>query len=144
MRGSGDRGIPLSGAARARWVRGSLTGATLLYVGLLVVAPLLGILVAAVKPGLSGWSTTFGQYDVRHAYLITAVITLETVVTTTVLGIVVALVLARDRFPGQRLLSAVVGLPLAVSPVVVGLSAVILFGRGGWFESWFSARGIQI
>jgi sulfate transport system permease protein len=40
--------------------------------------------------------------------------------------------------------SALVNLPLAVSPVVVGLAAVLLFGRGGWFESWFTARGIQI
>jgi sulfate transport system permease protein len=54
------------------------------------------------------------------------------------------MVLARDRFPGRRLMSAVVDLPLAVSPVVVGLAAVLLFGTGGWFEPWFSARGIQI
>jgi sulfate transport system permease protein len=56
----------------------------------------------------------------------------------------VALVLARDRFPGKRFVSALVDLPLAVSPVVVGLAAVLLFGNGGWFEPWFSARGIQI
>jgi sulfate transport system permease protein len=61
-----------------------------------------------------------------------------------VLGVVVALVLARDRFPGKRFVSALVDLPLAVSPVVVGLAAVLLFGNGGWFEPWFSARGIQI
>src|SRR5205823_5358006 len=66
------------------------------------------------------------------------------VVVTTVLGVVVALVLARDRFPGKRLLSAVVDLPLGVSPVIVGLMAVLLFGRGGWFEPFFAARGIQI
>jgi len=67
-----------------------------------------------------------------------------TVVVTTFFGVVVALVLARDRFPGKRLVSALVDLPLAVSPVVVGLMAVLLFGRGGWFEPFFASRGIQI
>ena len=41
-------------------------------------------------------------------------------------------------------MDAMVDLPLAVSPITVGLMAVLLFGRGGWFESWFAARGIQI
>jgi sulfate/thiosulfate transport system permease protein len=56
----------------------------------------------------------------------------------------VALVLARDRFPGKALMSALVNLPLAISPVIVGLMAVLLFGRGGWFQPFFDARGIQI
>jgi sulfate transport system permease protein len=93
---------------------------------------------------LSGWTETLSQPDVRHALALTAVITFETVLVTSVLGVVVALVLARDRFPGKRFVSALVDLPLAVSPVVVGLAAVLLFGNGGWFEPWFSARGIQI
>lgn len=55
-----------------------------------------------------------------------------------------SIVLVRHRFPGRRLLNAFVDLPLAVSPVTVGLMAVLLFGRGGWFEPFFSSRGIQI
>jgi sulfate transport system permease protein len=61
-----------------------------------------------------------------------------------VFGVIVALVLARDSFPGKRLVSAIVDLPLAVSPVIVGLMAVLLFGRGGWFEPFFAERGIQV
>jgi sulfate transport system permease protein len=66
------------------------------------------------------------------------------VVVTGVLGIVVALVLARDRFAGKAVVSALVNLPLAVSPVIVGLMAVLLFGTAGWFEPFFAAQGIQI
>jgi sulfate transport system permease protein len=87
---------------------------------------------------------TIGQPDVRHAYVLTGVITLITVIVTGVLGVVTALVIVRDRFPGKRLVSAIVDLPLAVSPVIVGLMAVVLFGRSGWFEGFFAARGIQI
>jgi sulfate transport system permease protein len=134
----------LSGSTRRRLVHGGFTAIAILYVGVLVVAPLIGIAWAALRGGLSTWTSTLAQPDVVHAYLITGIITAITFVVTTVLGVVVALVITRDRFPGRSLLSAFVDLPLAVSPVIVGVMAVLLFGRGGWFEPWFSARGIQI
>jgi sulfate/thiosulfate transport system permease protein len=133
-----------SETTRRRLVHGGLTAVTVLYIGLLIVAPLVGIAVAALKPGWNGWTQLLSQPDVRHALVLTGVITLETVLVTSVLGVVVALVLARDRFPGKRFVSAIVDLPLAVSPVVVGLAAVLLFGTGGWFADWFNARGIQV
>jgi sulfate transport system permease protein len=134
----------LSGSTRRRLVHGGFTAIAILYVGVLVVAPLIGIAWAALRSGLSTWTSTLSQPDVVHAYVITGIITAITFVVTTVLGVVVALVITRDRFPGRSLLSAFVDLPLAVSPVIVGVMAVLLFGRGGWFEPWFSARGIQI
>jgi sulfate/thiosulfate transport system permease protein len=129
---------------KRRLIHGSLTGVALLYAGILLVAPLIGILLAALKPGWHVWVETFKQPDVRHAFYLTGVITLITVIVTSILGVVVALVLSRDRFPGRSIVSAFVDLPLAVSPVIVGLAAVLLFGTGGWFEPWFTAHGIQI
>jgi sulfate transport system permease protein len=131
-------------ARRGRIVRGLMLAAALLYVGILLVAPLGGIAYSALKSGWGPIASTLGQQDVQHAFYLTFVIMLITVTVTSVLGVVVALVLARDHFPGKRLLSAAVDLPLAISPVIVGLMAVLLFGRGGWFESFFAARGIQI
>jgi sulfate transport system permease protein len=134
----------LSGSTRRLLVHGGFTAIAILYVGVLVVAPLIGIAWAALRSGLSTWTDTLSQPDVVHAYVLTGIITAITVVVSTVLGVVVALVVARDRFPGRSLVSAFVDLPLAVSPVIVGVMAVLLFGRGGWFEPWFTARGIQI
>jgi sulfate transport system permease protein len=131
-------------ARRGRLVRGLMLAVALLYVAILLLAPLGGIAYSALKPGLGAFLRTFTESDVLHAFYLTFVIMVITVVVTTVLGVVVALVLVRDRFPGRRLLSAMVDLPLAVSPVIVGLMAVLLFGRGGWFEGFFAARGIQI
>jgi sulfate/thiosulfate transport system permease protein len=134
----------LAGSARRRLVHGGFTAIALVYVGALVIAPLVGIAFAAFK---GGWSTivdTLHQPDVLHAYYLTGVITLITVLVTTVLGVMVALVITRDRFPGRGLVSALVDLPIAVSPVIVGLMVVLLFGRSGWFEPWFTAHGIQI
>jgi sulfate/thiosulfate transport system permease protein len=134
----------LSGSTRRLLVHGGFTAIAILYVGVLVVAPLIGIAWAALRSGLSTWTGTLSQPDVVHAYVLTGIITAITIVVSTVFGVVVALVVARDRFPGRSLVSAFVDLPLAVSPVIVGVMAVLLFGRGGWFEPWFAARGIQI
>jgi sulfate/thiosulfate transport system permease protein len=134
----------LAGSARRRLVHGGFTAIALVYVGALVIAPLVGIAFAAFKGGWSVIVETLRQPDVLHAYYLTGVITLITVIVTTVFGVIVALVITRDRFPGRALMSALVDLPIAVSPVIVGLMAVLLFGTGGWFEPWFSAHGIRI
>ena len=131
-------------ARRGRFVRGVMLAVALLYVGVLLLAPLAGIVFYAVRAGLDLIRGTFQQPDVQHAFSLTFVIMVVTVIVTTFFGVVVALVLARDEFPGKRFVSALVNLPLAVSPVVVGLMAVLLFGRGGWFEPFFAARRIKI
>ena len=131
-------------ARGGRRLRGLMLGAALLYIVFLLIAPLAGIFLSALKGGMGSFFETFTQPDVLHAFWLTFIIMVITVVVTTVFGLVVALVLARDRFPGKWLMSAVVDLPLGVSPVIVGLMAVLLFGRGGWFESFFAAQGIQI
>ena len=145
---TGNRATPTrrrsAHARRARLVRALLVALALAYVLVLVLLPLAGITYYALKSGLGTIGETFSQPDVLHAFYLTAVIMVVAVVVTSTFGIIVALVLARDRFPGKLLVSALVTLPLAVSPVIVGLMAVLLFGRGGWFEPFFAAQGIQI
>jgi sulfate/thiosulfate transport system permease protein len=131
-------------ARRGRAVRGVMLGVALLYVVMLLIAPLAGIVWYAVRTGLGTILETLRLPDIQHAFSLTFLIMIVTLVVTTLFGIVVALVLARDDFPGKHFVSALVNLPLAVSPVVVGLMAVLLFGRGGWFEPFFAARGIKI
>jgi sulfate transport system permease protein len=145
MSKAGELRVPvLPSGTRRRLVHGGFIATALLYVGVLVIAPLIGIAWAALSAGWSTIVTTLKQPDVLHAFYLTGVITIITVIVTSILGVVVALVIARDRFPGRALMSALVDLPLAVSPVIVGLMAVVLFGLGGWFEPWFTSRGIQI
>jgi sulfate transport system permease protein len=114
------------------------------YVGILVLAPLGGIVWATARAGWSNVTTTLSQPDVQHSYWLTGIITVITVVVTTVFGVLTSWVLARHHFRGRGLLNALVDLPMAVSPVIVGLMCVLLFGRGGWFEPFFASRGIQV
>jgi sulfate transport system permease protein len=70
----------------------------------------------------------------RHAFWLTILITAIAVPANTIFGVVCAIAIVRHRFPGAGLVNAIVDLPLALSPVVVGLSLLLLYGRGGWIE----------
>jgi len=131
-------------ARRGRIVRRVMIVAGMLYVAVLLLAPLGGIVWSALKSGFGAVTQTLTSSDALHALFLSGLIMLITVAVTGLFGLVVALVLARDHFPGKRIMSALVDLPLGVSPVIVGLMAVLLFGTGGWFTSFFQARGIQI
>ena len=144
MSAAAERTPVLTAPVRRRLVHGGLIAVAVLYVGALVLAPLIGIAWATVSAGLDAWKETFKDPTAVHSYYLTGIITIITVGVTTFFGVVVAMVLARDRFPGKGIVSAVVDLPFAVSPIIVGLMAVLLFGRGGWFEPWFAAHGIQV
>jgi sulfate transport system permease protein len=69
----------------------------------------------------------------QHAFYLTVLITLIAVPLNAVFGVLTALLLARGSFPGKRLLNAFVDLPFAVSPVIVGLALILVWGRNGWF-----------
>jgi sulfate transport system permease protein len=62
----------------------------------------------------------------------------------TVFGVITAIVLVRQRFPGKALMNAAIDLPFAVSPVVIGLALVLVYGNTGWFGTWLTEHGIQV
>jgi sulfate transport system permease protein len=81
--------------------------------------------------------------EAKHAFWLTLLIAAIAVPANTVFGVALAIALVRHRFPGRGLVNAIVDLPLALSPVVVGLSLYLLYGSGGWFDG-LAERGIQI
>src|SRR6188508_2159749 len=81
--------------------------------------------------------------EALHALWLTLLIAAIAVPLNTLFGVVLAIALVRHRFPGRGLLNAVVDLPLALSPVVVGLSLYLLYGRGGWLGG-LAEHGIKV
>jgi sulfate/thiosulfate transport system permease protein len=124
--------------------RRAIIAACLVWVGLLLLVPLVVIVITTFKPGVHIVGETLTAPDVVHALELTAVITVTTVLVTGLFGVIVAWVLVRQRFWGRSLMNATVDLPFALSPVTVGLAALVLFGPGGWLEPFFASRGIQI
>jgi sulfate transport system permease protein len=114
------------------------------YLALVLLAPLAMVFRRAFDQGASHFWSTLSDPNTVHAFRITLEIAAIAVPLNTVFGIVCALAIVRQRFPGAGVVNALVDLPMALSPVVVGLSLFLLYGRTGWFGSWFSEHGVQI
>jgi sulfate transport system permease protein len=127
----------------SRW-RLPLRVVALGYIFLLIVLPVGSVFYRAFLHGISGFWDAVTTPDALHALWLTLFVALIAVTMDTIFGVGVALILARHRFRGAALLDAFVDLPLAVSPVIVGLSLILVYGKTGWFGNWLAARGIQV
>jgi sulfate transport system permease protein len=104
------------------------------YLALLVVLPVGMVFYRAFEHGLARAWDAVTYPPAQHAFYLTVVIALIAVPLNAIFGVLTALLLARGRFPGKRLLDAFVDLPFAVSPVIVGLALILVWGRNGWFH----------
>jgi sulfate/thiosulfate transport system permease protein len=117
------------------------------YLGLLVVAPVAMVFYRAFEHGIGAAWDAVTTPPAQHAFYLTIVVTLIAVPLNAIFGVLTALLLARREFPGKRLLNAFVDLPFAVSPVIVGLALILVWGRNGWFHATgiiFATPGIVL
>ena len=126
---------------RARY---GLRFAALGYLLLLLVLPVGLVFFRTFEHGLGPFWTAVTDPDFLHALWLTILIALIAVPLNTIFGVACALVLVRQRFRGKAVLNALVDLPFALSPVVVGLALFLVYARTGWFGPWLDAHGIQI
>jgi sulfate transport system permease protein len=130
------------GRRRSKW---ALRLLAISYVGVLVLLPLIVVAWRTVEQGASTFVDSITSAEAIHAYQLTAVVAGSAVLINTVFGVGVALLLARYRFPGRRLLNVLIDVPVSVSPIVVGLALVLVFGwRTGWFGPSFRDIGFQV
>lgn len=126
-------------------VRVLLRTVTLGYVAVLVAVPTALVFRNAFADGIGGFFHALGDAGVQHAFRLTMTITVLAVLINLVFGVAVSLLLVRYDFAGKRLFSALLDLPLSVSPVVVGLSLVLVYnGRDGWLGPTLESWGLQI
>ena len=131
-------------AGRARAAKLTVRGIVLLYLALLLVLPVVMVFVRAFEGGIQPVIQALGRPAFQSAFWLTLQITLITVPVCTVLGVITALAIARRRFPGRSLLNALVDLPFALSPVVIGLSLFLVYGTNGAIGGWLADHGISI
>ena len=114
------------------------------YLTVILVGPLAMVFWRTFEDGFAPAWDALTTPETIHAFKLTLIITAIAVPVNTVFGIVCAIAIVRRKFPGKWLLNAFIDLPLALSPVVVGLSLFLLYGRDGWFGSWLSDHGIDV
>jgi sulfate transport system permease protein len=116
----------------------------LLYLAVILVGPLAIVFWRTFEDGFAPAWDALTAPETIHAFKLTLIITAIAVPVNTVFGIVCALAIVRKRFRGKGLLNAFIDLPLALSPVVVGLALFLLYGENGWFGGWLNEHGIQV
>ncbi len=122
----------------------ALRVAALGYLGLIVVAPVALIVVRTFAHGLAPVVEALTTPEAVHAVQLSLLVTAIAVPINTVFGVVCAFVLVRYRPPGRGLIAAALDLPFAVSPVVLGLALVALYGAQGWFGPWLAGHDVQV
>jgi sulfate transport system permease protein len=131
----------VNNAVAGRW---SLRVLGLGYVALLLVAPLILIFYKTFEDGIAPPLDAITSPDGLHALKLTLITVAIAVPLNTIFGVLCALLLVRHRFKGNSLIDAVINLPFAISPVVIGLSLFLLYGKNGWLEPGLAEAGIKV
>ncbi len=131
-------------AAGRRLPRLALRSAALGYLAMVLVLPVGAIVWRTFAAGAAPVWHAVTTPDALHALWLTILVAAIAVPLNTLFGLACAVLLVRHRFPGRKLLDAVVDLPFAVSPAVIGLALVLVYGERGWLGGWLAGRGVQI
>jgi sulfate transport system permease protein len=147
---SADASAITPGPARAARGKSKLTkyglrGVALGYLFALLLVPVILIFGKAFEDGIAHAWESVTTPEALHAFWLTILIAAIAVPLNTVFGIACALVLVRQNFRGKAILNGLIDLPFAVSPVVIGLSLVLVYGSvDGWFGPWLAEQGIRV
>ncbi|WP_420125254.1 sulfate ABC transporter permease subunit [Longimicrobium sp.] len=138
----------LAAAARRRrsipWGRGLLIAAVLAYLAIVLILPLAALVTRALAEGPADLARALTSPGALAGLWHSVIVVALALLFNGTLGVAGAIVLVRHRFWGRRVLDLLVDLPLAVSPVMVGLAFLLVFGRGGWLRPATDALGMQV
>ena len=126
------------------WVRYSLTIVAIVFLTLMVVAPVASVFAEALSAGFGKYFRNLVAPDTSDAIFVSLLVAPCAVALNVVFGVAAAWAVSRFRFPGRTALLTVIDLPYSISPVVAGLLFVLLFGMQGYFGPWLREHGIAI
>jgi sulfate transport system permease protein len=114
------------------------------YLAILLLVPVGVVFWRTFEKGFGPVVESITTPAALHAFWLTLQVTLIAVPLNAIFGVLAATALVRGRFRGKAILDAIIDIPFAVSPVVVGLALILVFGRTGWFGEWLGEQGIQV
>ncbi|HZR96538.1 MAG TPA: sulfate ABC transporter permease subunit [Gaiellaceae bacterium] len=114
------------------------------YLAVILIAPVVLIFWRAFEHGLGTFWSAVSNPTATSALLLTLKVAVVAVPLNTLFGVLCAIAIVRHRLPGMGLVNALVDLPMALSPVVVGLALYLLYANDGWFGPWLNAHGLRI
>jgi sulfate transport system permease protein len=126
------------------FVRWALTALALLFLGLFLVLPLVTVFVEAFANGAAAYLAAIREPEAIAALRLTLLAASIAVPANLVFGLCAGWAIAKFDFPGKNLLTTLIDLPFAVSPVISGMVFVLLFGRQGFLGPWIAEHGFKV
>jgi sulfate transport system permease protein len=126
------------------WVRWVLIAVALLFLGLFLVVPLVAVFAQAFSKGVGFYFHTLADPRTVSAIKLTFITAGISVPMNCIFGVAAAWAIAKFDFPGKNILTTLIDLPFAVSPVIAGMIYVLVFGAQGWFGPWLIDHNIRI
>jgi sulfate/thiosulfate transport system permease protein len=122
----------------------ALRTAALGYLGVLLLLPVGMVFYRAFEHGLGKFFDALTTPGAQHAIGLTLLVVAIAVPVNTVFGIITALALERRQFRGKAVIERIIDLPFVISPIVVGLALVLVYGEQGWAGSTLVQNGIRV
>ena len=126
------------------WVKWSILILSLAFFGLFLLLPLVSVFTEALRKGFAVYLQAITQPDTVSAMRLTLLAAAIAIPLNVVFGVAAAWAIAKFEFRGKQLLTTLIDLPFSVSPVVVGLMYVLVFGVNGWFGPWLVAHDLKV
>ena len=127
-----------------RLVRWTIIGVVLVFLTLFLAVPLATVFASAFSKGIAPYFAAIREPDAMSALWLTLTAAAIAVPCNLVFGLAAGWTIAKFTFPGKSLLTTLIDLPFAVSPIISGMLFILLFGRSGVFGPWFLDHGIRI
>lgn len=127
-----------------RIVKWALITVALLFLGFLLILPLVSVFVEAFRKGWEVYAASLIESDASAAIRLTLLVAVIAVPLNLLFGLAAAWAITKFQFKGKNLLITLIDLPFAVSPVISGLIFVLLFGAKGWFGPWLQENDLKI
>ena len=124
--------------------RVALRTAALGYLALLLVLPVGLIFYRAFGDGVDHVIESLTTPEAMHAFWLTLIMVGVAVPLNTLFGVLAAIVIVRQDFRGKQLLNAAIDMPFAVSPIVIGLALILVYGHEGWAGGWLVDHGVRV
>jgi sulfate transport system permease protein len=139
--------LPASAApavTESAFVKRLLITTSVLFLGAFLLVPLGCVFAAAFGQGVAAYAASFHDPDTLSAIRLTLLAAAIAVPCNVVFGVAAAWAIGKFEFFGKSFLIALIDLPFSISPVVAGLTYVLLFGSQGWFGGWLAAHNVQV
>jgi sulfate transport system permease protein len=122
----------------------AVRGLALGYLGILLALPVGMVFYRAFEHGIGKFFDALTTSEAQHAIWLTVLVVAIAVPVNTVFGVITALALERTKFRGRVVVERIIDLPFVISPIVVGLALVLVYGENGWLGGELVSNGVRV